>query len=197
MFEIIRKDIEAYQRRIGGSRTRQRIEPFRSPGVHSVIVYRFGRWLLECSLPVRILLEPFYFLLYHRMRAKWGVEIWRQAQIGEGFIVQHHGGVFIGASIIGKNFVVHQDVTIGLILEGIRRGMPQIGDNVTIGPGAKLFGKITIGNNVKIGPNAVILKSIPDNAIVSVLEPRTVIFPAGFSGRSTTPDTNLNSVTVK
>lgn len=40
-----------------------------------------------------------------------------------------------------------------------------IGNNVYIGAGAKIFGKITVGNNVKIGANAVIHKSIPDNAI--------------------------------
>jgi serine O-acetyltransferase len=180
MFDIIRKDIKAYQRRIGGTRARQRIEVLRSPGIHSVIVYRFGRWLLESSLPIRILLDPLYFFLYHRMRAKWGIEIWRQARIGEGFIVQHFGSVFVGSTVIGKNFIVHQDVTVGLILEGIRRGMPQIGDNVTIAPGAKVLGSITIGNNVKIGPNVVVLKSIPDNAIVSVREPLIVIFPEEY-----------------
>jgi serine O-acetyltransferase len=197
MFEIIRKDIEAYQRRIGGTRARQRIEVFRSPGIHSVIVYRFGRWLLDRSMPIRILLDPLYFLLYHRMRAKWGIEIWRQARIGEGFIVQHFGSVFVGSTVIGKNFIVHQDVTVGLILEGIRRGMPQIGDNVTIAPGAKVFGKITIGNNVKIGPNAVVLKSVPDNAIVTVHEPRAVIFPEGYNVTDAMRNTKPISTTKK
>ena len=51
-----------------------------------------------------------------------------------------------------------------------RAGVPTIGDNVYLGPGARVFGKISIGNNVKIGANAVVYKDIPDNAIV-VLDP--------------------------
>ncbi len=39
---------------------------------------------------------------------------------------------------------------------------PQIGDNVYISPGAKLFGDIVIGDNVKIGANAVVNKSFPE-----------------------------------
>jgi serine O-acetyltransferase len=177
MFRIIRKDIEAYQKRIGGTRMRQWLEVFRAPGIHAVIVYRFGRWLLERSLPIRILLEPLYVLLWQRIRARWGIEIVRSTQIGEGFVVQHLGSVIIGGpTTIGKNFIVHQDVTIGRIFQGRYQGLPEIGDNVTIAPGAKLFGKITIGNNVKIGPNAVILKrNIPDNAVVTVSESQVVV----------------------
>ena len=44
--------------------------------------------------------------------------------------------------------------------------IPTIGDNVTICPGAKIIGKITIGNNVTIGPNSVVVKDVPDNAVV-------------------------------
>jgi serine O-acetyltransferase len=177
MFKIIRKDIEAYQKRIGGTRTRQWLEVFRAPGIHAVIVYRFGRWLLKRSLPIRILLDPLYVILWQRIRARWGIEIVRSTQIGEGFVVQHLGSVIIGGpTTIGKNFIVHQDVTIGRIFGGIYQGLPQIGDNVTIAPGAKVFGKITIGNNVKIGPNAVVIKKdIPDNAIVTVSESQIVV----------------------
>ena len=46
-------------------------------------------------------------------------------------------------------------------------GAPVIGDNVYIGPGAKIFGDITIGNNVSIGANAVVNRSFPDNVIIA------------------------------
>jgi serine O-acetyltransferase len=40
--------------------------------------------------------------------------------------------------------------------------VPTIGDNVFIGPGAKLFGEINIGDNVMIGANAVVTKSFEE-----------------------------------
>lgn len=42
------------------------------------------------------------------------------------------------------------------------RGNPVIGENVLIGAGACVLGKVTIGNNVKIGANAVVLEDVPD-----------------------------------
>lgn len=41
-----------------------------------------------------------------------------------------------------------------------------IGDDVFIGVGAKILGKIRIGNGAKIGANAVVIKDVPANATV-------------------------------
>ena len=49
---------------------------------------------------------------------------------------------------------------------GDKRGYPTIGDNVYLGAGAKVFGKINIGSNVKIGANAVVFMDVPANAVV-------------------------------
>lgn len=65
------------------------------------------------------------------------------------------------ATIIGKNCLIFQGVTIGVGTSGI----PRIGDNVILSSGAKIIGGITIGNNVTIGANAVVTKDIPDNSI--------------------------------
>jgi len=43
-------------------------------------------------------------------------------------------------------------------------GLPIIGNNVRIGAGFKILGKVTIGNNVNIGENAVVLSDVPENA---------------------------------
>ncbi len=109
-------------------------------------------------------------MLYHRIRSKWGIQIPRTVEIGEGFYIGHSGGITIsGAAKFGNNVNISQQVTVGVSGKGEKRGVPIIGDNVYIAPGAKIFGKIKIGNNVKIGANAVVYKNIPDNAIV-VLE---------------------------
>ncbi len=45
--------------------------------------------------------------------------------------------------------------------------VPTIGDDVTIHPGAKIFGGIHIGNDVEIGANAVVIRDVPDHCIVA------------------------------
>lgn len=66
-----------------------------------------------------------------------------------------------GNAKIGKNCRIHVCTNIGNAhsKEGI--GAPTLGDNVYIGPGAKLFGAIHIGDNVAIGANAVVNSSFP------------------------------------
>jgi serine O-acetyltransferase len=144
---------------------------YRSPGIHATVIYRFGRWLLRKSFLVRIFLEPFYALLYHRIRSVWGIEIPRTTKIGERLYIGHGGGIIVSRHAkLGNNVNISHQVTIGAAGKGEKRGAPTIGDNVYFAPGAKVIGKIKIGNNVKIGPNAVVYQDIPDNSIV-VLEP--------------------------
>ena len=71
--------------------------------------------------------------------------------------------------------------------EGARRGAPQIGNNVYMGPGAKINGKIRIGNNVKIGPNAVVTHNIPDDALVHVRPMQVVVFPGRYARDDASP----------
>ena len=154
-----------------GNVIRRIISCYRSPGLHAIGIYRFGKWLRRKNLLLRILLEPVYLILYHRIRSKWGITIPRSAEIGAGFYIGHYGGITIsGQARIGRNVNISQLVTIGVSGRGEKRGVPVIGDDVYIAPGAKIFGKIRVGNNVKIGANAVVYKDIPDNAIV-VLDP--------------------------
>jgi len=67
---------------------------------------------------------------------------------------------------IGKNCNISHGVTVGQMNRGGRKGTPTIGDNVYIGPGARVIGQIRIGNNVAIGANTVVTKDVPDNAVL-------------------------------
>lgn len=92
----------------------------------------------------------------------------------EGHPILGHGikGVVIaGGAKIGKNVFISHQVTIGRS----KNEAPIIGDNVYIGPGAKIFGGIKIGNNVRIGANCVVFQNIPDNATVVLEKPRIII----------------------
>jgi serine O-acetyltransferase len=119
------------------------------------------------------------------MRSKWGIEIHGGAKIGGGFVIVHHGGIFISSrSVIGEDFKIAHDVTIGTDGTGENYGAPTIGDNVGVNAGAKVNGKINIGHNVRIGPNAVVNRSVPDNALVHTRSMQIVVFPNLYGKRS-------------
>ena len=108
---------------------------------------------------------PIVFLLYRHLKYLTGIQIPLGMTIGGGLRLIHFGDVVFNASAkIGDNCVVFNGVTIG----GTQRGglAPKVGNNVLICTGAKLIGNITVGNNAVIGAGAVVVKDIPDNAVV-------------------------------
>lgn len=144
------------------------LECMRAPGVHAVAVYRLGNWLLDQNFLVNLLLLPIYLLLNYQVKVFWGISIHRQAIIGEGLFIGHWGGIFVSKmTVIGKNCEIFQDVSIGISRAGKRYGYPIIGDNVQIGPGVKIQGKVNIGNSVRIAPNTTVDQNIPDNVYIS------------------------------
>jgi len=109
----------------------------------------------------------FYKLLLRRYRFRYGFEINPDAIIGEGFyLTSHCSPVIIGPIKMGKNCNVSHSVTIGRGIAGERKGRPTIGDEVWIGPGSMIVGKITIGNDVLIAPNTFVNFDVPDHSIV-------------------------------
>jgi len=167
----LRADIRRTYDYLEGSRWRKIAGCVSSPGVQTVVVYRFGQWARRQSKLLRCVLDPIYWTCNVLIRIAWGIDLPRAARIGPGLYIGHFGGITIsGASIIGRDCNLSQGITIGVSGEGTNRGVPTIGDEVYIAPGARLFGKITVGNNVKIGANAVVFKDVPDNAVV-VLDP--------------------------
>jgi serine O-acetyltransferase len=174
-------DLSRIYRHVGGRRARRILNCYLQPGFRAIKVYRFGHWLLGRSRFIRLSLWPVYLFLYHIMKKKWGIAIFPGAVVGSGFLIFHHGGIFVGPAVIGRNVTINHEVTIGEAGVGTHRGAPTIGDNVLISPGAKLAGKIKIGNNVRIGANAVVQRDVPDNALVQVQAMQIVTFPSFYS----------------
>ncbi|HEY5758645.1 MAG TPA: hypothetical protein VIU34_22620 [Steroidobacter sp.] len=167
----LRADLRRRYAMTSGSTLRRVLTCARAPGVHAVLVLRFGQWSRRRPKVLRILFDPLYLILDFFVQALWGIEIPRTAKVGPGLYIGHYGGITVSSvAVIGRDCNLSQNITIGVSGAGAKRGAPTIGDNVYIAPGARLFGKINIGNNVKIGANAVIHKDLPDNAI-AVLDP--------------------------
>jgi len=154
MFDNIRGDLKTYKGDIFAQ------------GFWVMIVYRFGRW--RYGIRPRLVRMPFsliYKVLYKTVQILTGVELPCEVPVGKNFRIEHFGDIIVsGYASFGDNCLIRQGVTIGT--KNVSDPCaPQIGDNVDIGAGAKLLGRIKIGNNVKIGANAVVITDVPDNSI--------------------------------
>ena len=82
--------------------------------------------------------------------------------IGGGLYIQHGFSTIITAKKIGKNCRIYQQVTIGYKGEF----SPVLEDNVSVTCGAKVLGDITMHSNSLAAAGAVVVKDVPENAIV-------------------------------
>lgn len=121
-----------------------------------------------------VLWFPFFVLsrvVTRRLGVKHGILLPRQTRVGPGFCVRHaHGTIVNEHAVIGRNCTISQQVTIGATNRG-RAGVPTIGDNVFIGPGARILGAVVIGRNVTIGANAVVTRNVEADAVVLAAQP--------------------------
>jgi serine O-acetyltransferase len=130
-------------------------------GVQALLAHRFAHAMQEAGLP----LAP--RVIAYLSRAVTGVEIHPAARIGGEFFIDHGSGVVIGETAqIGERVTLYQGVTLGGT--GFQRGKrhPTLGDNVTVGSGAKLLGPIAVGDGAKIGANTVVIEDVPPGSTV-------------------------------
>ena len=87
----------------------------------------------------------------------------------------HAMGVVIGeTTVVGDDCVLYQGVTLGGTGKECGKRHPTLGNNVTVGAGAKVLGNIQIGDNVKVGGNSVVVKDVPENCTVVGIPGRVV-----------------------
>jgi serine O-acetyltransferase len=90
-------------------------------------------------------------------------------QIGTGLLLAHPIGVNIGYGVrIGNNVTFAGGVTAAARYYDNRgpQEFATICDGATIGAHAVLVGGVRIGENAVVGANSVVLKDVPDNAVV-------------------------------
>jgi len=136
------------------------------PGFYAIAVYRIANRLTQLNIPVlpRILSEYAH--------SKTGIDIHPNAQIGVPFVIDHGTGIVIGAtSIIGKNVIIYQGVTLGALyvnkqLSEVKRH-PTVEDDVIIYARTTILGGGTvIGQNSIIGGSVFLTQSVEPNSSV-------------------------------
>lgn len=160
MFPILRQDYERLRAARGWSPLRGLLgAALLDNGFQAVILFRLASWFKRHRWP---LLGP---LVTRVSTFLTGVEIAPGADIGPGFLISHGQGLVIGQwATLGRDVMIHHQVTIGAATLGKLETMPTIGDRVFIGAGAKIIGGVTIGDDAIVGVNAVVTRDIPAGA---------------------------------
>jgi serine O-acetyltransferase len=150
-----------------------------NPAIWAIAIYRFGNWLYvaQPSILVRIPSKVIYFFAYLFSEVVMEMCLDPQANIGGGLYIAHIGGIHINPqAVIGNNCNLTHGITIGTSAMG-REGSPAIGDNVYIGTGATLVGKIRIGNGAKIAANTLVITNVPEGSTVMGVPGRIIMRP--------------------
>lgn len=138
-------------------------------GTSAVVLYRIAQFFRKVHLGFM----GWVFLELNKLFN--GCVIGRNAEFKEGFVLMHPVGVVINGGVKGgKNIVVESGVVIGSARHGLPVEVPQLGNDVFIGSGAKILGGIKIGDNVKIGANAVVVRDVPHHVTVVGIPARIV-----------------------
>jgi serine O-acetyltransferase len=97
------------------------------------------------------------------LRVVMGAEFPPSARIGPGLALPHAGrGVSIDPDArIGAHCMIFPFVTIGR--DG-RSASPCVGDDVSMGTGARILGPVTVGSGAHVGANSVVIRDVPAGA---------------------------------
>ena len=130
------------------------------------VLYKHSKYLrkAEYAYNRKSLFRHLSLMRLRRLQIRYGIAISLNT-VGEGFYIEHLGSVIINdKAVIGKNLKVHPGVVIG----DNHGKAPKIGDDVYIGPGAKVFGDVTLADNIQVGANAVVTKSCENKGAILV-----------------------------
>lgn len=106
-------------------------------------------------------------LQLYRYSRKYFLEISPKAEIGHGFYLGHPYGITVAGGVnIGNNCNLHKGCTIGMENRGKRKGVPSLGNCVSVGINSTIVGNIRIGNDVLIAGNSFVNFDVPDHSIV-------------------------------
>ena len=131
---------------------------------------------------VNKMIRYYYSYLLYRKGIKLGFSIPINV-FDAGLNIAHYGTIVVnGRAKIGVNCRIHACTNIGMAAGNDRNAVPIIGNNVYIGPGAKIYGEIQIADNIAIGANSVVNKSFLTPNVTIAGAPAHAISNKGSEG---------------
>lgn len=138
-------------------------------GFHALSAWRVAHWLWQQGR------TSLAYFLQHRISVQFAVDIHPAASIGSGVMLDHATGIVIGeTATVADDVSILQDVTLGGTGKETGDRHPKIGAGVMIGPGSKILGNIQVGNRAQIAAGSVILKPVPDCALMAGVPARQI-----------------------
>ena len=160
MFDALRRDIRVVLERDPAARSAFEVI-LCCPGVHALAMHRLAHQLWNAGG------TTLARLVSHVSRFLTGVEIHPAAKIGPGLFIDHGMGIVIGETAeVGENVSLLQGVTLGGTSTKREKRHPTLGNNVTVGAGAKIIGAFKIGDGSRIGAGSVVVREVPPNCVV-------------------------------
>jgi serine O-acetyltransferase len=152
MFQEIREDFITHGRSL------------KNGAFWALVVYRYGVWSLGQRFgPWRWLTSKVYGVFKILSEMTTGVRLQRETKIGQKFHIIHTGFVLIHPDVvIGDRVGIMHNVTLGT---NMGPDVPTIGNDVFIGCGASILGKVTIGDGALIAANSLVIDDVPPGAV--------------------------------
>ncbi len=109
-----------------------------------------------------------YAIAFYRYR-KLGLKLHLSIPVnvlGPGAKIYHTGFIVLNPHArIGANCTLQPGVVVGQ--KDTPENVPTIGNNVYLGPGAQVIGRVRVGDNAVIAPNSVVIRDVPADCVVS------------------------------
>lgn len=175
VFELYREDLQVWKQTgfLGGASNPHSPVTFieglkltwNYPSLRATFIYRLSHW---CHRR-RIRVIP--GILWRMNIRRFGLDIVPAVPIGPGLYIPHPVGTVVMARGLGRNVSLITAITIGM---RNTHEFPLIGNNVTIGAGARVLGGIVVGDGASIGANAVVIDDVPPGVTVVGIPARPV-----------------------
>ena len=166
-----------------------------NPVLRFTIVMRINEYCLNTRKPYLFRFPILYW--FRKLSLKLGFSLGPNI-FGPGVAIVHYGLLIIAPTTrIGKNCRIHMGVHIGgaaqfVAPQNASSFSPRLGDNIYIGPGAKIYGPIKIGSNCTIGANSVVTKDFEQDGLLIAGVPAKVLSDGETGARVIRPPDQVN-----
>ncbi len=167
VLSLLRADLERQYKLCGTSKRANLARIFARclhPKFLPLVIIRAAHLFEACRLTILAQIMAYSNILL------FGIDVATKCEIGPGLFLPHTTGTVIGASRLGENVTVFQNVTLGAKYADMAWNIdirPTVGNEVILGAGCKILGGIHIGNGAIVGANSVVLDDVPDLLIVA------------------------------